>query len=155
MSGPGAYVPDPTEGIVHLNDLPKPQVKERSCVRQKSRCPNCTHPSTRHAFRVRTLHDLGDPASGRPVEVQLRYSAHYCCKCETHFTINTSHIAPPKSDYTNAVIELAIRLIVDTGLPYREASWHLWEHHRVYVPFGTIKNWIQAAGKKNLLANRD
>ena len=155
MSGPGQYIPDPTEGIINPNDLPKPTFKKRSCTRKKSRCPNCKHPSTRHALRNRQLHDLGNPSTGRPVETILHYSKHYCCKCQTHFTIDSSHIAPPKSDYTNAVIELAIRLIVDDGLPYREASWHLWSNHRVYVPFGTIKSWVESTGKKNVLTDRN
>ena len=153
MSSPGQYVPDPTEGITNPSDLPKPKLKRRSHSRKKSRCPHCNRLCTRHALCVRRLHDLGDPSTGRPIETILHYSKHYCCKCEVHFTINTSHIAPPKSAYTNAVIDLAIRLIVEDGLPYREASWHLWRDHRVYVPFGTIKSWIEAAGKKNVHAN--
>jgi hypothetical protein len=62
-------------------------------------------------------------------------------------------LAPPKSSYTNAVIELAVRLVVDDGLPYRSASWHLWRDHRVFVPFATIQNWVEAAGEKNILKN--
>ena len=64
-------------------------------------------------------------------------------------------LAPPKSAYTNVVIELAVRLVVDDGLPYRNASWHLWRDHRVFVPFATIQNWVEAAGKKNALENRN
>jgi len=153
MSLPGQYVSDNTEGLINPQDLPRPKIKKRSHVRKKCRCPLCKRLSRRHTFEIRNLHDLGNPATGQPVEVQLRYSTHYCCKCKHHFTINTSPIAPPKSQYTNAVIDLAVRLIVDDGLPFREASWHLWQHHRVYAPFGTIKNWVSAAGEKNLLAN--
>jgi hypothetical protein len=43
---------------------------------------------------------------------------------------------------------LAVRLVVEDGLPYRAASWHLWRDHRVFVPFATIQNWVEAAGKK-------
>jgi len=46
------------------------------------------------------------------------------------------------------VIELAVRLVVEDGLPYRPASWHLWRDHRVFVPFATIQNWVEAGGKK-------
>jgi hypothetical protein len=34
-------------------------------------------------------------------------------------------------------------------LPYRPASWHLWRDHRVFVPWATIQNWVEATGKKN------
>jgi hypothetical protein len=43
---------------------------------------------------------------------------------------------------------LAVRLVVEDGLPLRAASWHLWRDHRVYVPFGTVQNWVEGAGKK-------
>ena len=60
MFGPGAYVPDPTEGIVDVNDLPKPIVvpNDRNC--DHSPCPRCGHLASRHTSGQRTLHDLGD-----------------------------------------------------------------------------------------------
>jgi hypothetical protein len=42
---------------------------------------------------------------------------------------------------------LAVRLVVEDGLPYQIASWHLWRDHRVFVPFATIQNWVEAAGE--------
>jgi len=33
-------------------------------------------------------------------------------------------------------------------MPYRMASWHLWRDHRVFVPWATIQNWVEAAGEK-------
>ena len=38
---------------------------------------------------------------------------------------------------------------VEDGLPYRSASWHMWRDHRVFVPFATIQNWVEATGKKS------
>jgi hypothetical protein len=38
--------------------------------------------------------------------------------------------------------------VVEDGLPYRAVSWHLWRDHRVFVPFATIQNWVEAAGEK-------
>ena len=58
-------------------------------------------------------------------------------------------LAPPGSHYTSRVICLASRLVVADGLPCRAASWQLWRDHRVFVPFPTIQNWIDAAGKKS------
>jgi hypothetical protein len=46
------------------------------------------------------------------------------------------------------VIDLAVRVVVEDGMPYRPASWHLWRDHRVFVPFATIQNWVEAGGKK-------
>src|SRR5438067_2966188 len=49
---------------------------------------------------------------------------------------------------THRVIDLAVRLVVEDGLPYRTASWHLWRDQRVFVPFATLQNWVEAAGEK-------
>jgi transposase len=140
MSSSGKYIGDPTEGITHSNDLPIPKVQHRSRIRNKSRCPHCKYLARQHGIRQRSLHHLGDPHSGRPIEITLHYSIHYCCKCKTFFNVDMTALAPVKSDYTNAVIELAVRLVVDDGLPYRNASWHLWRDPRVFVPFATIQN---------------
>jgi hypothetical protein len=60
-----------------------------------------------------------------------------------------SALAPPGSHYTQRVVLLAVRLVVEDGLPYRAASWHLWRDHRVFVPFATLQNWVEAAGEKS------
>jgi hypothetical protein len=57
-------------------------------------------------------------------------------------------LAPPGSHYTHRVISLAPRLVLEDGLPYRPASWHLWRDHRVFVPFATIQNWVEGKGEK-------
>jgi hypothetical protein len=43
---------------------------------------------------------------------------------------------------------MAVRLVAEDGLPYRPASWHLWRDHRVFVPFATIQNWVEAGEKR-------
>jgi hypothetical protein len=78
----------------------------------------------------------------------VAYSRHYCSRCKRHFSVELSDLAPPGSHYTQRVLSLAVRLVVEDGLPYRLASWHLWRDHRVFVPFATIQNWIEAAGEK-------
>jgi hypothetical protein len=40
-------------------------------------------------------------------------------------------------------------------LPYQTASWHLWRDHRVFVPFATIQNWVEAGGEKGGAADVD
>jgi hypothetical protein len=78
------------------------------------------------------------------------YSQHYCAACDRFFSTDLTDLAPPGSHYTQRVSTLAVRLVVEDGLPYRTASWHLWRDHRVFVPFATIQNWVEAAGKKKL-----
>jgi len=41
-----------------------------------------------------------------------------------------------------------VRLVVEDGLAYQPASWHLWRDHRVFVPFATLQNWLEGGGKK-------
>jgi hypothetical protein len=148
MFGPGAYVPDSTEGIVDLNDLPAPIILPYDANYDHSLCLGCGHLAYRHKFGQRTLHDLGDLRAGRPVDLVVTYSSHYCSNCRRYFNVDLSDLAWPGSHYTRRVIELAVRLVVEDGLPYRPASWHLWRDHRVFVPFATIQNWVEAGGKK-------
>jgi len=54
---------------------------------------------------------------------------------------DTSDLAPPGGQYTHRVTALAVRLVVEDGLPCT-ASWHLWRDHRVFVPFATLQNWV-------------
>jgi hypothetical protein len=81
----------------------------------------------------------------------VAYSQHYCACCDSYFPANMTDLAPPGSHYTRRVITLAVRLVVEDGLPYRLASWHLWRDHRVFVPFATIQNWVEAAGEKRAI----
>jgi len=154
MPGPGEYVADRTEGIRRVEDLPKPKQVERSRNFSRRLCPQCGRSCYRHTTMRRTLHDVGDLVSERPRDLHLTYSQHYCCKCKRYFNADTSDLAPPKSHYTHRVIALAVRLVVEDGLPYRTASWHLWRDHRVFVPYATIQNWVEAGGKKGGRARR-
>jgi len=78
----------------------------------------------------------------------VTYSSHYCSNCRKYFNIDLSDVAWPGSHYTRRVIELAVRIVVEDGVPYRPASWHLWRDHRVFVPFATMQNWVEAGEKK-------
>ncbi len=148
MFGPGEYVPDPTEGIVDIQDLPRPHLVAYSRNHDHTPCPRCGHLAYRHKSGQRTIHDLGDLSTGCPMDLLVTYSSHYCSQCRKHFNIDLSDVAPPGGHDTHRVIQLAVRLVVEDGLPYRPASWHLWRDHRVFVPFGTLQNWVEAGGKK-------
>ena len=149
MAGPGKYLADRTEGITRVEDLPKAKIVVRSRNFVSRPCPKCDRSCYRHRTRVRKLHDLGDLVSERPRELHLTCSQHYCCKCHSYFNADSSDLAPQNSHYTHRVIALAVRLVVEDGLAYRAASWHLWRDHRVFVPFATIQNWVEAGGKKS------
>ncbi len=148
MPRPGEYVADGTEGITRVEDLPKAKLVERSRNRRRRPCPQSDRSCYRHRTMQRTLHDLGDLVSQRPRDIRLIYWQHYCCKCKSYFNADMLDLAPPKSHYTHGVIALAVRLAVEDGPPYRAASWHLWRDHRVFVPYATIQNWVEAGGKK-------
>jgi endogenous inhibitor of DNA gyrase (YacG/DUF329 family) len=148
MTGPGEYLPDATEGITRVEDLPAPRRMGRSRSYRRRRCPHCGHSAYRNRTFTRTLHDLGDLAANRPRDLIVTYSQHYCTRCKKFFNVDLSDWADPHSHYTRRVVALAVRLVVEDGLPYRLASWHLWRDHRVFVPFATVQNWVEAGGKK-------
>jgi transposase-like protein len=76
------------------------------------------------------------------------YSQHYCTRCRKYFNADMADLAEPGSHYTRRVIDVAVRLVVEDGLPYRAAAWTLWRDHRVFVPYATIQNWVEAGGEK-------
>jgi hypothetical protein len=152
---PGDYVPDSTEGIIRVKDLPQALVEHRSRSYRRRSCPGCGRGCYRDTLGQRVLHDLGCPRRDRPRDLQVVYSKHRCERCRAYFSADLSDLAPPGSHYTQRVISLAVRLVVEDGLPYRAASWHLWRDHRVFVPFATIQNWVEAAGGKKQQPDRD
>lgn len=155
MSGPGAYFPDPSEGITDPDDLPEATIVRRSRNFRNRRCPRCGKSCFRHSVVTRVLHEVGDLVSARPRDIHLVYSRHRCSECQKIFNADTSDYALPKAHYTHRVVSLAVRLVVEDGLPYQAASWHLWRDHRVFVPFATIQNWVEAGGEKGGSANVD
>jgi hypothetical protein len=148
MSGPGEYRADPTEGITRIEDLPKPKIVDCQRSFKQLPCGRCGHLAYRDRTFTRTVHDLGDLMSGRPRELRVTYSQHCCSFCGGYFKADTDDLFPRGAQYTWRVVGLAVRVVVEDGLPYRVASWHLWRDHRVFVPFATIQNWVEAAGEK-------
>lgn len=148
MEGPGEYLPDVTEGITRVEDLPKPRIVKQTRNFKSRPCPSCDRSAYRDRVVTRVLHDLGDLRANRPVDLTVTYSQHYCSHCDIYFNADTDDLALPKAHYTHRVVSMAVRLVVEDGLPYRTASWHLWRDHRVFVPFATIQNWVETWGKK-------
>src|SRR5262245_41443732 len=152
MAAPGEYFPDVTEGVNRPEDLAAPQVLPRRRNFPRRSCPRCGHSAYRLRTATRRLHDLGDPRLGRPRVLAVTYSQHRCPRCGNYFNTPLDDLALPNSHYTLRVLAAAVRLVVEDGLPYRGASWHLWRDHRVFVPFATIQNWVEAAGEKRRAA---
>src|SRR5664280_1498591 len=150
MDRPGDYVPDATEGITRVEDLPPPHIEHRRRNSRRRACPRCRCSASRCDVASRTLHDLGNVRTGRPIDIVVTYSKYRCPRCRRAFNADMSDLALPKCHYTHRVQQTAVRVVVEDGLPYRAASWHLWRDHRVFVPWATIQNWVEAAGEKNL-----
>jgi hypothetical protein len=148
MFGPGAYRPDSTEGIATLVDLPPPEIVPSNRTYTRQACPRCSHQAYRDKQFQRTLHDLGNLDLWCPRDLVVTYAQHSCTQCRKYCNADLSDLAPPGSQYTHRVIELAVRLGVEDSVPSRPARWHLWRDHRVFVPFATIQNWVEAGGKK-------
>jgi transposase len=145
--GPGEYKPD--TDYLRIEDLPKPKILKEDRNASHRACPTCGQLARREHVYQRHLHDVGDLVSGRPSELHITYSQHHCKVCNRYFMTDLSDAAPPGSQYTHRVIVLAVRVVVEDGLAYRNASWQLWRDHRVFVPFATIQNWVEAGGKKS------
>ena len=64
--GPGRYVPDRTEGITRVEDLPQPLVEHRSRSFRRRCCPRCGRSCYRDTLGRRVLHD------GSRVKVEVR-----------------------------------------------------------------------------------
>lgn len=73
--GPGVYIPDATEGITRVEDLPKAKIVQRSRNYKRRPWPKCERSAYRLRIVGRILHYLGDPVSGRPVIFVLRISS--------------------------------------------------------------------------------
>ena len=153
--GPGEYLPDPTQEIERVEDLPQPILVDESRRYDKSPCPSCGQAARWNTVKQRRLHDLGDLSTDRPRDLVVTYTVHYCAACRKYFSSDLTDLAPPYAHYTHRVMALAVRAVVEDGMPYRDVSWRLWRDHRVFVPFATIQNWVEAGGKKGDRPVRD
>lgn len=148
MCGPGAYRPDLSEGIPTIADLPQPEIVSYSRNDKRHVCPHGGHVAYRDQQSQRTLHDVGHLDLWCPRDLVIISAQHDCTKCRTSCNADLSALAPPGSHDTHRVMDLAVRLVVEDGVPSRPASWHLWRDHRVCVPCATIQHGVEAGGNK-------
>jgi hypothetical protein len=104
---PGYYLPDRTEGITRVEDLPEPLVVPRSRHYHRRACPHCGRACYRDNTGRRVLHDVGSLLNDRPRDLHVASSRHYCARCRLYFSADLSDLAPPGSHYTHRVISLA------------------------------------------------
>src|SRR2546425_642917 len=88
MFGPGAYRPDPTEGMTAIADLPPPEIVASSRTYTRQACPRCGHQAYRDKQYQRRLHDLGNLDVWCPRDLVVTYSQHYCTKCHKYFNLS-------------------------------------------------------------------
>ena len=119
MPGPGEYRPDPSQGITRIEDLHKPKIRCQSRNYRRRPCPRCGQSAYRDRRVRRTLHDLGNPLTGRPRELIVIYSQHCCTSCRKYFNADMTDLAAPGSHSTKRVVDTAVRLVIEDGLPYR------------------------------------
>ena len=146
--------PTPPRASPASRTCPSPRSACQSRNYRRRPCPRCGHSAYRDRLARRTLHDLGNPLTGRPCDIVLIYSQHYCSRCRKYFNADMTDLADPGSHYTRRVVDAAVRLVIEDGLPYRTASWTLWREHRVFVPYATIQNWVEAGGEKGGATDR-
>lgn len=63
MLGPGEYVPDVTEGITRVEDLPKPRIERRNRLYDLA-LPKCLYPRRVQQLAVRLVAEPYTPNSG-------------------------------------------------------------------------------------------
>jgi len=78
----------------------------------------------------------------------VTYPQHHCSACGHYFNGDMPDLALSNAHYTHRVMQTAVRLVVEDGLPDRTSSWHVRRDHRVFVPFATIENRVEARGKE-------
>src|SRR5262245_40873243 len=83
---PGKYVPDTTEGVTRVQDLPQALVVCRSRDYRRRPCPRCGRSCYRDSRGCRSLHDLGSLLRDRPRELSVTYSKHRCEHCRLYFS---------------------------------------------------------------------
>jgi hypothetical protein len=142
----GANIPGVRRKSGQGQDLPPPRCEMRTRNSKSHRCPHCGRQAARIGTASRTLHDLGDPQTGHPIDLHVTYSKHRCPHCKRCFNADLSDLALPKCHYTHRAQQAAIRLVLEAGLPYRAASERLWREHHVLIPWATIQNWVEAHG---------
>lgn len=122
-----------------------PKTRRITISHKTALCSKCGAVSKRHSTGNRRIHEIGHD---RPVVLDVTYSKHECRICRKHFSIDMSHIAPPRGQFTHRVVRTAVAL-ANAGMTMAKVSHVMqWKYH-VRVPQTTIHDWMAAAPKRN------
>ena len=141
MAGPGEYVADGTEGITRVEDLPKPKVAPRSRNFRGDRS------------KVRHSAIANGPSSGRctmwgiwSADALGTFTSPTRSTIAANARATSTRMCPtaPKSHYTYRVTTRPC------GWSWRRFAYlarvGISGETRVFVPYATIQNWVEAGG---------
>ena len=94
MPSPGEYRPDPTTGINHPHDLPPPRHQRQTRNRKYAPCPHCGKRCARRRTAKRTLHDIGNTQTGRPIDINFLFSVRCTRKSFDNATTGSYRLLP-------------------------------------------------------------
>jgi len=80
--------------------------------------------------------------------MHLTYSVHHCTECDKYFNADMSDLALPGAHYTHRVVALAVRLVVEDGLPYQAASCTCGEITACLSPGPRFRTGLRPGEKK-------
>ena len=103
MSGPGVYVPDVTEGITRVEDLPQPRIKLRSRNFSCLCCPFCGGAVAAGVWPPAPFMISATPSAADRSTCIFATPTHRCLACRRSFPADQSDLAPLKSQYTHRV----------------------------------------------------
>lgn len=118
-------------------DLGGVEIRQINVTHKVYECLKCGTVSKRHSFGHKWIRDVGIEG---PVVLEVRYSKHFCKKCEYYFAVPTEHLAPSNIKYSQRVIRTTLGL-VKSGASLKAASDIMQSKYHVYVPASTIHDW--------------
>ena len=155
MPGPGEYRPDPTVGITRIEDLPKPKIRFQSRNYRRRPVHAADIAPTAIGSVVAPSTTWAIPFTGRPRDIDRDLLPALLLALPQVLQRRHGRSGrTPAVTILRHVVDIAVRLVVEDGLPYRVAGWTLWRDHRVFVPYATIQNWVEAGGEKAAAADR-
>ncbi len=85
MGSPGAYRPDPTEGMTAIADVPPPEIIPSHRTDKRQACPRCHHPAYRDKqSQRREQGDAGGYAAEGIFSLSMSMSGYQRLKMALH-----------------------------------------------------------------------
>ena len=118
MDLPGDPVPDATEGITRVEDMPRAHVERPGPDDYRRQCPLCGRPDPRRDEGQQILHDLGHARTGRQIDIAIPYSKPRCFDGRQCFNADMSDLAlAAQRRRPHRVQPRGLRPVVEDGLP--------------------------------------